>query len=98
MRSGEALGETMAVLNELAALPPSVAEPGPPSWETSNLLHLGQVLTLLASRREETRGGHVRLDHPDQDDERWLVRQSVDVGPDGIPMMSERPADGKGRA
>jgi L-aspartate oxidase len=98
VRSGEALVETMAVLNELAALPPSLAEPGPPSWETSNLLHLGQVLTLLASRREETRGGHVRLDHPDQDDERWLVRQSVDVGPDGIPMMSERPADGKGRA
>lgn len=96
VRSAEALAETMACLNELAALPPSVAEPGPSSWETSNLLHLGQALTLLAHRRAETRGGHVRLDHPAQDDRRWVVRQSVRVGDNGIPALNERPADGKG--
>ena len=48
-------------------------KPGPRTWETTNLLHLGQALTELARRREETRGGHVRSDFPDRDDARWLV-------------------------
>ena len=39
--------------------------------ETTNLLHIGQVLTLAASLREETRGGHVRSDHTEQVDPRW---------------------------
>ena len=45
--------------------------PGPQSWETSNLLHVGQLLTAVALQREETRGGHVRSDFPDRDDARF---------------------------
>lgn len=89
-RSRESTAATAAALADLAALPPSTAEPGPKTWETTNLLHLGQVVTELAHRREETRGGHVRTDFPDRDDARWLVRQSVVVSPDRTVTVTER--------
>ena len=50
VRSAEAGAVTAATLADLAALPPSTAEPGPLSWETTNLLHLGRALTELARR------------------------------------------------
>ena len=90
VRSAESTASTAQDLADLASLPPSTAEPGPRTWETTNLLHLGQVLTELAHRREETRGGHVRSDFPDRDDARWLVRQSVVVAPDRSLTVTER--------
>jgi nicotinate-nucleotide pyrophosphorylase (carboxylating) len=60
-------------LAALAAQPTTEAEPGPLTWETTNLLHLGQVLSHVAHLREETRGGHVRSDFPERDDARWLT-------------------------
>jgi len=90
VRSAESTATTAAALAELAALPPSTAEPGPKTWETTNLLHLGQALTELAHRREETRGGHVRSDFPDRDDARWLARQTVVVSPDRLVTVTER--------
>jgi L-aspartate oxidase len=92
VRSAESGVATASALADLAALPPSTAEPGPKSWETTNLLHLGLVLTELARRREETRGGHVRSDFPDRDDARWLVRQSATVAPDRSLTVTERTA------
>jgi L-aspartate oxidase len=44
----------------------------PDAWETSNLLHVGQLLTAVARVREESRGGHVRSDFGDRDDAHWL--------------------------
>ena len=90
VRSAESTAATAAALGDLAALPPSTAAPGPRTWETTNLLHLGQVLTELAHRRTETRGGHVRSDFPERDDARWLVRQSVVVAPDRSLTVTER--------
>ncbi|KGN38159.1 aspartate oxidase [Knoellia subterranea KCTC 19937] len=90
VRSAESTAATAAALAELAALPPAKADPGPKTWETTNLLHLGQALTELAARREETRGGHVRSDFPDRDDARWLVRQSATVAPDRSLTVTER--------
>ena len=90
VRSAESTAATADALGDLAALPPSTAEPGPKSWETTNLLHLGQALTELAHRRSETRGGHVRSDFTERDDARWLVRQSVVVAPDRSLTVTER--------
>nr|WP_185992573.1 L-aspartate oxidase [Janibacter cremeus] len=70
LRSGESTSSVLASLHELAGTL-SDAEPGPRSWEGTNLLHLGQALATAAHLREETRGGHVRRDHPDSDDEDW---------------------------
>ncbi len=45
--------------------------PAAASWETSNLHQVATLLTHVAAQRTETRGGHVRGDHPDLDDEHW---------------------------
>ena len=70
VRSAEGLAETAATLAGLYATGPA-DEPGPQSWETTNLLHIGQALTLAAALREETRGGHVRSDHTELVDPGW---------------------------
>ena len=70
LRSGESTLGALTALEALAATAAD-AEPGPLSWETTNLLHLGQALATAANLREETRGGHVRRDHPHHDDEAW---------------------------
>jgi L-aspartate oxidase len=57
---------------EFIADSPSGSSADPDSWETSNLLHVAQLLTAVASLREETRGGHVRSDFTERDDDHWL--------------------------
>ncbi len=88
VRSADSTAEGLERLAELCALP-VLESAGPKSWETTNLLHLGRVLSVLAGRREETRGGHVRSDFPERDDVRWLRHQSVTVTPDRFATISE---------
>ena len=57
---------------------------GPRNWETTNLLHVGRALTFAAALREETRGGHVREDFPDRDDEHFLHHTILRRRDDGI--------------
>ena len=66
----------------------------PRSWETSNLLHVGQLLTAMATLREETRGGHVRSDFTDRDDLRWLGNTHAVRERDGSISMSFHPVSG----
>ena len=84
VRTAEGLAGTAEALGALAerSLGSGVAEPGPQTWETTNLLHVGQLLTHLAARREETRGGHVRDDFPEAD-EAWRGNQRAVRGADG---------------
>jgi len=63
----------------------------PDSWETSNLLHVGQLLTAVATLREETRGGHVRSDFPARDDVHWLGNIHAVREADGRITMSFHP-------
>ena len=93
VRSGESTTLAAEQLAALATLPVTEAEPGPRTWETTNILHLGMVLTALAHRREETRGGHVRADFESRDDARWLRRQSVTIGPDRSIVITDREVD-----
>ena len=92
VRSAESTAEAIAALAALAALPRGGAEQGPHTWETTNLLHLGQALSLVAHLREESRGGHVRRDFPDRDDARWLTHQTLQRAADDLTTVSERPA------
>ncbi|WP_328944040.1 L-aspartate oxidase [Streptomyces sp. NBC_00250] len=57
-------------------------EPGVDSWETTNLLCVSRVLVAAARRREETRGCHWRLDHPDRDDTAWRRHLVVRLTPE----------------
>ena len=72
VRSAESTRKTAQALAALADTGSSHLVPGPAAWEATNLLHLGQVLTVVAGLREETRGGHLRSDHPERDDAHWL--------------------------
>lgn len=92
VRSHSSLASTAAALAGLAAADDGV-EGGPKSWETTNLLHLGQLLTHVATLREETRGGHVRSDFPDRDDAQWLGHLAAVRMPDGILAMSFHPTE-----
>jgi L-aspartate oxidase len=71
VRSAGSLALAAKNLEAIADSTPG-STPGPDSWETSNLLHVGQLLTAVAMLREETRGGHVRSDFIERDDVRWL--------------------------
>jgi L-aspartate oxidase len=90
VRSAESMASTAADLAALAATS-DAEEGGPDSWETTNLLHLGQLLTLVACLRNETRGGHVRSDFPEQNDARWLGHTHAVRGADGKVAASFHP-------
>jgi L-aspartate oxidase len=79
VRSGEGLAEAIAELERLVVDP---GDPGPEPFEAANLVQLGRVVAELAVRREESRGGHWRLDHP-APVEAWRVRQTLTRSPDG---------------
>ena len=71
VRCAESLAQAEKTLQVIADATPG-STPDPYSWETSNLLHVGQLLTAVAMVREETRGGHVRSDFNGRDDAHWL--------------------------
>ena len=48
----------------------------PAAFEAANLVQLGRAVAELAARREESRGGHWRSDHP-APVEAWRVRQTL---------------------
>jgi len=90
VRSAHSLAQTAKALHIIAdAEAGSTADPD--SWETSNLLHVGQLLTAVATLREETRGGHVRSDFDDRDDARWLGHISAKREADGSITTSFNP-------
>jgi len=91
VRSGDGLAQTAKTL-AVVAEDGEQAAPGPLSWETSNLLHVGQLLTHLAAMREETRGGHVRSDFPRRD-EHWRAHIHAWREPDGSVSTSIHPVD-----
>jgi L-aspartate oxidase len=92
VRSAESLAGADHELATLAkATESDRANPEPAAWEATNLLHLGQVLTTVAALREETRGGHLRSDFPERDDEDWLGHLHAVRRPDGTVKTSYHP-------
>jgi L-aspartate oxidase len=79
VRSGEGLAVAMA---EMERLNVDLGDPGPEGFEVANLVQLGRAVAELAARREESRGGHWRSDHP-APVEAWRVRQTLTRSPDG---------------
>jgi len=73
VRSGEGLARAIGELERLAV---DLAGPGPAGFEVVNLVQLGRAMAELAVRREESRGGHWRSDHP-APVEAWRVRQTL---------------------
>ena len=63
----------LAALEELRAINSALrlGEAGPPEFELLNILTLATQITKCALLREESRGVHVRDDHPERDDYHW---------------------------
>jgi L-aspartate oxidase len=90
VRSADSLAQAAKNLQAISdSTPGSTAYPD--SWETSNLLHVGQLLTAVATLRAETRGGHVRSDFLDRDDAHWLGNTHAVRGADGSITTSFHP-------
>lgn len=80
LKSAASLGEAQAGLDAVAAILPRLVSRQPGlrlNWELARILELRHMLeaarlhVATALRRRESRGAHVRLDHPDLDDAAW---------------------------
>lgn len=71
VRTAESTRQAHTALAELLAKDVE-ARPTTQAWEATNLAQLGLALSAAAHAREETRGGHERLDFPERDDANWL--------------------------
>ncbi len=64
-----------------------------PEWsdalELEKMLIVAEVVARSAKAREESRGGHVRLDHPKRDDKRWLQNVIVRMDGDALSVRAE---------
>jgi L-aspartate oxidase len=70
-RDGEGLREALDNIEHWCryVLPHQFVKPS--GWELQNMLSTGRMMITAALQREETRGGQVRNDFPQRDDEHW---------------------------
>lgn len=59
--------------------------------ELANMLDVAEAIIASASRREESRGAHQRLDFPARDDDRFLAHSLALRGPEGVPEIDYLP-------
>ncbi|HUK78641.1 MAG TPA: L-aspartate oxidase [Thermoleophilia bacterium] len=78
-----ALGELRATNSAL-----QFGDAGPPEFELLNILTLATQITKCALLREETRGVHVRDDHPGRDDYNW--QRHITLRLPGTPATESR--------
>ena len=57
--------------------------------QLGNMLELGQVVTLGALQRDESRGAHYKPDFPTRDDDKWLKTTVAAWSPDGPALTYE---------
>jgi L-aspartate oxidase len=74
LRSADSTERAMTTLAELAATVGAMPSDGRDLAELRNLLDLGAGLLRAASARQESRGAHIRSDHPSRDDARFRTR------------------------
>jgi fumarate reductase (CoM/CoB) subunit A len=57
--------------------------------ELGSMIRLGEIIARSALERRESRGGHVRLDHPERDDGAWLKTLVAGKQNGGIAIRTE---------
>ncbi|MBK6518621.1 MAG: FAD-binding protein [Polyangiaceae bacterium] len=66
------------------------------TFEAESLLLVAELTLRGALAREESRGAHVRRDHPQRDDARFRRHSSAALGPDSEPKLGWRDVRGRG--
>jgi len=59
--------------------------------ELGNMLDLGELITLGALKREESRGAHYREDFPERNDENWMLHTMAKLADNGEPQIFYKP-------
>jgi succinate dehydrogenase/fumarate reductase flavoprotein subunit len=89
LKSAGSLGKALATLDAISPMLPELASRQPGlrfNWELARILELRHMLeaarlhTVAALRREESRGAHLRTDHPGISDPGWRRHQLVRSG------------------
>ncbi|EIE98126.1 L-aspartate oxidase [Saccharomonospora glauca] len=57
--------------------------------EDAALTLVARALLAAATARTESRGCHVRHDHPERDDRRWTRSQTIRLNPSGQPVLTD---------
>ena len=66
--------EHVGLFRTAAGLRTALDELGTLRPDEDPVITVGRLIARAALRREESRGGHFRLDHPQRDDSRWRRR------------------------
>ncbi|MFO0895219.1 MAG: L-aspartate oxidase [Phycisphaerales bacterium] len=88
LRQGQRLADVMDMMHFWGRYGLQAVFGDPQGWETQNLLMTANLMTHAAHARRESRGTHVRLDHPGTDPEgpRHLVWTSDSSIPRSVPV------------
>ena len=70
----EIMWQRVGLFRDAAGLNEALEQFGGPQEDESSVLTVGRLIARAALRREESRGGHYRLDFPKKDDARWRHR------------------------
>jgi L-aspartate oxidase len=89
LREASSLADASAALVRLRARSAALASTAPDAMELRNLVAVASILVDAATRREESRGTHTRLDFPERS-ERFLGRfvRSGTGAPELVPLPS----------
>ncbi len=71
-RDAEGLQEAEETINQWCRYVLARQFSDPTGWELQNMLCTARLMIQAARIRKETRGCHVRVDHPETDNEKWL--------------------------
>jgi L-aspartate oxidase len=70
----EIMWQRVGLFRDAAGLNEALEKFGAPQDDEPGVLTVGRLIARAALRREESRGGHYRLDFPEKDDARWKQR------------------------
>jgi len=70
----EIMWQRVGLFRDAAGLNEALERFGSPLDDESSVLTVGRLIARAALRREESRGGHYRLDFPKKDDAHWKYR------------------------
>jgi L-aspartate oxidase len=77
-----------AALAGLTRLVPPAAAASRAGYEAAFLTLAARAIAAAAAERAESRGCHVRTDHPGRDDERWRRSLVLRLGASGAPEVA----------
>jgi len=92
-RDAEGLGEAAENIAGWCRYVLSRQFSNPIGWELQDMLTVAGLMIEAASLRSETRGGHVRTDYPDQDDEHWTCHIAFHRDGEPHPLGSDSAPD-----